>query len=64
MNKIVPMLLLMLMVFAGGQAFALEVGDTAPDFKAESTHGSVVLSELTRTGPVVLAFYIADFTKV
>jgi peroxiredoxin len=64
MNKIVPMLLLMLMVFLSSQAFALEVGDTAPDFKAESTHGPVVLSELTQQGPVVLAFYIADFTKV
>lgn len=64
MKKILPLVVLMLMVFTSGQAFALRVGDTAPDFKAESTHGPVVLSDLTRTGPVVLAFYIADFTKV
>ena len=64
MNRILSVLVLMLMVFAIFQAFALEVGDTAPDFKAESTHGSVVLTDLTQKGPVVLAFYFKDFTKV
>ena len=64
MNKILPMIALMLMLFFSGPAFALQVGDTAPDFKAESTHGTIVLTDLTQKGPVVLAFYFKDFTKV
>lgn len=45
-------------------AFALEVGDTAPDFEATSTAGPIVLWEILEKGPVVLALYYADFTPV
>ncbi len=37
---------------------ALNVGDTAPDFTLPEVRGNDVrLSELLKTGPVVLAFY-------
>ena len=44
-------------------SFALQVGDSAPDFQALSTSGAITLSQLQH-GPVVLAFYYADFTPV
>ncbi len=44
--------------------FALQVGDTAPDFQANSTAGAISLTQTLERGPVVLAFYIADFTPV
>ena len=44
--------------------YALQVGDQAPDFTALSTGGEISLAELLKTGPVVLAFYYADFTPV
>ena len=43
-------------------ATALEVGTKAPDFTATSTHGEIVLSQLLEKGPVILAYYPADFT--
>lgn len=51
-------------VFFAINCFALRVGDMAPDFKATSTAGDITLSALTQQGPVVLAFYYADFTPV
>lgn len=45
-------------------AFALEVNDRAPAFTAESTAGTVRLQDYLVKGPVVLAFYFADFTPV
>lgn len=44
-------------------AAALEVGDPAPDFTASSTHGGIVLSQLLEKGPVIMAYYYADFTS-
>ena len=44
-------------------ATALEVGAKAPDFTAPSTHGEIVLSQLFQQGPVILAYYYADFTS-
>ena len=43
-------------------AAAVEVGQAAPDFQAESTHGTVRLAEYQGKRNVVLAFYIQDFT--
>ena len=40
----------------------LEIGAPAPDFTAASTHGEITLSKILATGPVVLAYYPADFT--
>ena len=44
-------------------ALALDVGSPAPDFSAPSTHGEIVLSQLLEKGPVILAYYYADFTS-
>lgn len=44
-------------------AIALQVGDVAPGFMANSTAGTIELSRLLEKGPVVLAFYYADFTS-
>jgi len=43
-------------------AAALEVGAPAPDFTATSTQGEIVLSQRVLKGPVILAYYPADFT--
>jgi peroxiredoxin len=41
----------------------LEVGDAAPDFSATDVDGKkVVLSEMVKEGPVVLAFFPKAFT--
>ena len=40
----------------------LKIGDLAPDFTVTSTVGKITLSQLLKQGPVVLAFYPADFT--
>ena len=44
-------------------AAALDVGDPAPDFTAPSTHGENVITQLWEKGPVILAYYYADFTS-
>lgn len=44
------------------KAVALRVGDVAPDFVASSTEGEIELSQVVEKGPVILAFYYADFT--
>jgi peroxiredoxin len=42
---------------------ALEVNSPAPDFTAPSTMGEITLSQLLLKGPVILAYYYADFTS-
>jgi peroxiredoxin len=44
------------------QEIALKIGDHAPDFSMSSTKGKIVLSQLVKQGPVVLALYPKDFT--
>jgi len=51
-----------LLLVAGGTAHALEVGEPAPDFEAESTQGKIRLSEYQGKRNVLLAFYFKDFT--
>ena len=42
---------------------ALKVGDRAPDFTLPDTEGRpVTLSKLLEGGPVILAFYVKEFT--
>jgi len=53
-----------LLFFTAVCSFALQVGDTAPDFQALSTVGAITLSQSLQQGPVVLAIYYADFTPV
>jgi peroxiredoxin Q/BCP len=44
-------------------AFALQVGEKAPDFELPGSQGKPVkLSELTAKGPVVIYTFIAAFT--
>ena len=50
-------------ILLASNAIALEVGSPAPDFTAPSTHGQIVLSQLLEKGPVILAYYYADFTS-
>jgi peroxiredoxin Q/BCP len=45
-------------------AQALEIGQSVPLFRAESTSGPIVMSELLGERHIVLAFYYADFTPV
>lgn len=42
--------------------WAAEVGQQAPEFVAESTHGTVQLSDYRQKKNVLLAFYFKDFT--
>jgi len=42
---------------------ALEVNSLAPDFTAPSTKGEITLSQLLEKGPVILAYYYADFSS-
>ena len=42
---------------------ALEVNSAAPDFTASSTKGEITLSQILEKGPVILAYYYADFTS-
>lgn len=44
-------------------ATALQIGDSAPGFSAPSTEGEIELNRALEKGPVVLAFYYADFTS-
>ncbi len=64
--KIVKGLLLAscFLFFSAVSSFALQVGDPAPDFQALSTAGAITLAQSLQQGPVVLAFYYADFTPV
>ncbi len=45
-------------------AHALNVGDKAPQFDAESTEGTISLQNYLGQKHVILAFYFADFTPV
>lgn len=53
----------LLSLLLAAPAAALQIGDPAPDFTAPSTMGEMTLSQLLEKGPVVLAFYFADFTS-
>lgn len=52
------------LLFSALTAQALEVGEKAPLFVADSTKGKIELKSILRQKPVVLAFYYADFTPV
>lgn len=44
-------------------AAAVEVGDQAPEFEAESTMGTIRLADYLGKKNVLLAFYFKDFTS-
>lgn len=52
------------LLFTAVTAQALEVGQSAPLFSAESNRGEINLAEVLEEKIAVLAFYFADFTPV
>ena len=62
MKQVIKTGVVLLIVLVPTTLLALGVGDRAPDFKAPSTHGDIVLSKSLQKGPVILTFYSADFT--
>ena len=62
-------LILRLLIFSSilcspAAGFGLEVGDKAPPFIAQSTHGEISLTDFEGEKNVVLALYFAVFTPV
>ena len=47
-----------------GTSLGIEVGDKAPTFSGESTHGTIRLADFAGNQNVVLALYFAIFTPV
>jgi peroxiredoxin len=47
-----------------GTSLGIEVGDKAPTFVAESTHGVIHLADFAGKKNVILALYFAIFTPV
>ena len=64
MKKGVLLLGVFLMAMIPSHAFALDVGETAPVFEANSTQGKIRLADYRGKHNVVLAFYFAAFTPV
>jgi peroxiredoxin Q/BCP len=64
MKKIVLPVVIFSIIIGAAHGFALEAGDKAPLFKAESTQGTISLADYLGNKNVVLAFYFADFTPV
>jgi hypothetical protein len=63
MKKIIRAGTVLVAALLASNAVALETGDLAPDFTANSTMGEVTLSQIIEKGPVILALYYADFTS-
>lgn len=63
MKKLIRAGVVAVATLLASNAAALELGSPAPDFTAPSTQGEIVLSQLLEKGPVVLAYYYADFTS-
>jgi hypothetical protein len=60
---------LAMIIFAGlslspVRSFGIGVGDKAPAFSGESTHGSIRLADFAGKQNVILALYFAIFTPV
>ena len=65
MKKLMKGLLTAASVMLGTlSAQALEIGQSVPLFSAESTQGTIHLSDQLGEKHLVLAFYYADFTPV
>ncbi len=61
---ILRILILTLILGSPAVGFSLGVGDKAPAFVAQSTHGEVSLANFEGEKNVVLALYFAVFTPV
>ena len=62
MGNVLLALLFLLLVSVPLAALAADTGGNAPDFEAESTMGTVKLSDYLGKKNVLLAFYFKDFT--
>ena len=61
--RLTGLLAILIAIALATPAFALQVGDKAPDFELPGSEGKPVkLSELTAKGPVVIYTFIAAFT--
>ena len=58
------LLLVILFVMSALSAYALDVGERAYLFTVDSSQGQVNLAKAVEKGPVVLAFYYADFSPL
>ena len=63
-GRLIPSIALLMPLLAGPElAYALEVGDKAPDFELASTQsGKFRLSDAAGKKNVVIQFYVLDFT--
>ena len=62
MGQMLCAVLILLLTAVPLAALALETGGKAPDFEAESTMGTLKLSDYLGKKNVLLAFYFKDFT--
>lgn len=62
MRKLIVTIIATALSFVACVALAAKVGESAPQFKAASTHGDVTLGDYADKKNVVLAFYPKDFT--
>ena len=64
MARIIRAIALSMSLLGGaGSAYAVEVGDKAPDFELASTQsGKFKLSEVAGKKNVIIQFYVLDFT--
>lgn len=63
MKRMIRTVIAIAVTLLASKAAALEVNSPAPDFTALSTRGEITLSERLIKGPVILAYYYADFTS-
>ena len=63
MKRMICAVIVIAVTLLASKATALEVNSPAPDFTASSTQGEITLSELLVKGPVILAYYYADFSS-
>ena len=63
MKRMIRSVIVIAVTLLASKVAALEVKAPAPDFTASSTQGEITLSELLVKGPVILAYYYADFSS-
>ncbi len=63
MKRMICAVIVIAVILLASKATALEVNSPAPDFTASSTQGEITLSALLVKGPVILAYYYADFSS-
>jgi peroxiredoxin Q/BCP len=62
MGNVLTALLILVLAGVPLAALAADTGEKAPDFEAESTMGTIKLSDYAGKKNVLLAFYFKDFT--